>query len=217
VRLADTSPLEVPQIVYSEELLLDYRWCGAPSCRQLFHSHDLAHRFDAKNIAPRFEFGFGLSYTTFAYSHLTIKSTNFQRRNKISSSPGGASSLYEDVYTISFAVKNSGSCPGNEVSQLYLVRPQLFPPATARRRADDSRLRSSLRAFLRPLESHPRFLEVRKFSLIALFHPILTSLHQVSSARTCTKERRGTYQSSSTGRPSPCGELLHSLFLDLRK
>jgi beta-glucosidase len=43
-----------PQITYAEGVLLDYRW------------------FDARNIAPRFEFGYGQSYTTFTYSSLSI-------------------------------------------------------------------------------------------------------------------------------------------------
>ena len=32
--------------------------------------------FDAKNITPRFEFGFGLSYTEFQYSDLNITPVN---------------------------------------------------------------------------------------------------------------------------------------------
>jgi len=50
-----SSPDPIPQITYSEGLLIDYRW------------------FDAKNIAPRFEFGFGLSYTTFEYGYLEVR------------------------------------------------------------------------------------------------------------------------------------------------
>ena len=50
-----SSPDPIPQITYSEGLLIDYRW------------------FDAKNIAPRFEFGFGLSYTTFEYTSIEVE------------------------------------------------------------------------------------------------------------------------------------------------
>lgn len=74
------------KINYTEKLLLDYRY------------------MDAQSITPRFEFGFGLSYTTFAYSSLSIT--------------GSAG-----TYTISFQVKNSGAVAGTEKPQLYLAYP----------------------------------------------------------------------------------------------
>ncbi|KAF7425938.1 hypothetical protein PC9H_008300 [Pleurotus ostreatus] len=77
-----------PEINYTEKLLLDYRY------------------MDANGITPRFEFGFGLSYTTFAYSGpLSIAS--------------GASG----TRAITFTVTNSGEVPGTEIAQLYLAFP----------------------------------------------------------------------------------------------
>lgn len=59
---------------------------------------------DNKGITPRFEFGFGLSYTTFAYSSLSISASS-------------------DTYTLSFIVTNSGALAGTEKPQLYLAYP----------------------------------------------------------------------------------------------
>ncbi|KAJ7881142.1 glycoside hydrolase superfamily [Mycena olivaceomarginata] len=56
-----TSSDTVPQITYSEGLNIDYR------------------HFDAEGIEPRFEFGFGLSYTTFGYSGLKASKTHKRR------------------------------------------------------------------------------------------------------------------------------------------
>lgn len=53
---------------------------------------------------PQFEFGYGLSYTQFAYSNL-----------KIETNGSGES----QTFSISFDVKNSGKKDGDEVAQLY--------------------------------------------------------------------------------------------------
>lgn len=47
-----------PQDDFTEGIMIDYR------------------SFDAQNITPIYEFGFGLSYTTFEYSNLTVSSAN---------------------------------------------------------------------------------------------------------------------------------------------
>lgn len=61
--------------------------------------------YDRASIKPLFPFGFGLSYTKFAYSNLTIAP-------KISG-------LAEPI-TVTFDVKNTGSRDGDEVAQLYI-------------------------------------------------------------------------------------------------
>ncbi|GLY43678.1 glycosyl hydrolase [Amycolatopsis sp. NBRC 101858] len=73
---------------YSEGLQVGYRW------------------FDAQGRTPLFPFGYGLSYTTFAFSGLSVHNTGH-----------GA--------TATFTVRNTGKRAGAEVAQLYLG----FPPA----------------------------------------------------------------------------------------
>lgn len=62
---------------------------------------------------PSYPFGYGLSFTTFEYSGLTIK-------NK-----GLAASEFDanDTVTVSFNVTNTGSVKGKEVTQLYAAQP----------------------------------------------------------------------------------------------
>jgi beta-glucosidase len=66
--------------------------------------------------APLFPFGYGLSYTTFAYSNLTV-------------SPRQISG--EGIVTVSVDVKNTGARAGDEVVQLYIHD---TPPAAERLR-----------------------------------------------------------------------------------
>ncbi|KAF8522644.1 glycoside hydrolase superfamily [Hysterangium stoloniferum] len=56
------SSMTTPQLTYEEGVKIDYR------------------HFDANGIVPRFEFGFGLSYTEFSYSGLSIRKVGGKRR-----------------------------------------------------------------------------------------------------------------------------------------
>jgi beta-glucosidase len=58
---------------------------------------------------PLFNFGDGLSYTTFAYSALKLSSENLKAGTPL---------------TVQADVKNTGSLPGDEVAELYLIPPQ---------------------------------------------------------------------------------------------
>ncbi|KAJ7491335.1 beta-glucosidase [Mycena galericulata] len=95
----------ITPIPYTEGLFIDYR------------------HFDQAGIAPRFEFGFGLSYTTFAYSGLTISGSTAGGSRQ--SGPGSSLDpwLHDPVVTVSFTVENNGTVAGNEVPQLYLTFP----------------------------------------------------------------------------------------------
>ena len=70
---------------YDEGLKVGYKW------------------YESEHKDPLFPFGFGLSYTTYAYSNL--KTDNAQR-------------------TVSFAVKNTGKCAGTEIAQVYATLPE---------------------------------------------------------------------------------------------
>ncbi|HTQ49591.1 MAG TPA: glycoside hydrolase family 3 C-terminal domain-containing protein [Candidatus Acidoferrales bacterium] len=73
---------------YSEGLEIGYRW------------------YDTNNVAPLFAFGYGLSYTAFGYSNLTVSAV----------SPSGQ-------VQIGFDLTNTGGRTGAEVPQLYLGFP----------------------------------------------------------------------------------------------
>jgi len=57
--------------------------------------------FDTYKVEPQFAFGHGLSYTTFKYSDLQIKTSN-------------------QTATVTFSIKNTGTMAGAEVAQLYI-------------------------------------------------------------------------------------------------
>jgi beta-glucosidase len=78
---------QVPfDVNYTEGLKAGYKW------------------FDAENKEPLFGFGFGLSYTTFAYSQLKATTSG------------------QNV-TVAFNVRNTGKVAGAEVAQVYVSLP----------------------------------------------------------------------------------------------
>ncbi|KAE8418625.1 glycoside hydrolase superfamily [Aspergillus pseudocaelatus] len=90
------------QSYFDEKLEIDYRY------------------FDAHNISVRYEFGFGLSYSTF---HLSGT-----KSQKIA--PGGNPALFEPLYEVSSTVTNSGERYGGTVAQLYVTFPDNTPKGT---------------------------------------------------------------------------------------
>jgi beta-glucosidase len=75
------------KVQYSEGTLVGYRW------------------YTTKGITPLFPFGYGLSYTSFAFSHLVVRPSR-----------GGG-------YQVSANVTNTGQRTGADVAQLYAGDP----------------------------------------------------------------------------------------------
>jgi beta-glucosidase len=101
-----------PQSNFTEGVYIDYR------------------RFDQLGITPRYEFGFGLSYTTFEYSKLTTtkdckKATNCTLSMYPTGAilPGGKSDLWDVIANVTAKITNTGSVAGAEVPQLYVGIP----------------------------------------------------------------------------------------------
>ncbi|PIS44658.1 MAG: hypothetical protein COT22_09380 [Ignavibacteria bacterium CG08_land_8_20_14_0_20_37_9] len=61
--------------------------------------------FEHNNIEPLFPFGFGLSYTKFAYANLKLSAKEMSQNEKL---------------TVTFDVKNTGKVDGGEIPQLYI-------------------------------------------------------------------------------------------------
>jgi beta-glucosidase len=96
----------IPQINYTEQLNIDYR------------------HFDSAKIEPRYEFGFGLSYTKFIYSGLSLRTLVYQDVSPGTTQPGGKTGLWTEALNATFTVENVGGVDGYEVAQLYLGFPE---------------------------------------------------------------------------------------------
>ncbi len=76
---------------YKEDIYVGYRW------------------FDTKKIKPQFAFGYGLSYTNFNISGLTLNKTEYSESG---------------VIKVSCDIKNTGNVDGAEVIQIYIGKPK---------------------------------------------------------------------------------------------
>jgi beta-glucosidase len=76
------------EVVYEEGIYVGYRY------------------YDTFQVKPSYEFGYGLSYTSFEYGNLQLSSNSFK-----------------DNLTVSVNVKNTGKIAGKEIAQLYLSAP----------------------------------------------------------------------------------------------
>ena len=84
---SETYPGDGVTVSYKEDILVGYRW------------------FDTKKIVPQFPFGYGLSYTTFAYGKAKVDKTTLGENETV---------------TITVPVKNTGKVTGKEVVELYV-------------------------------------------------------------------------------------------------
>ncbi|EIW82269.1 glycoside hydrolase family 3 protein [Coniophora puteana RWD-64-598 SS2] len=67
--------------------------------------------YEKRGIAPRFPFGFGLSYTTFEFSNASVTPISEDSR-----------------FSVSFTIKNTGKDSGREVGQVYIADPDSSLP-----------------------------------------------------------------------------------------
>ncbi|CAK4030678.1 glycoside hydrolase family 3 [Lecanosticta acicola] len=96
---------------FEERLLIDYR------------------HFDYYNLSVQYEFGFGLSYTTFSLGNASVSkvasgSISATPAN-LTVAPGGNPALWETLYNVTTTVTNIGSLSGATVPQLYIGMPSI--------------------------------------------------------------------------------------------
>jgi beta-glucosidase len=142
------SPNPTTTIQYSEGIFVGYRG------------------YEIKNKDPQFPFGFGLSYTTFAYSDLDIepgkkekedadeKRGDIEERGFLKAGFKEHDNDDRDLVRVSFTVTNTGDRAGAEIAELYVgeKNPPVLRPI--------KELKGFKKVFLRPGDSRRITLEL---------------------------------------------------------
>lgn len=85
--------------------------------------------FDAYNVTLRCRFGYGLSYTAFAYGDLSVTIINSPALASTyptgALAVGGKADLWNEVASGTITVVNNGTVDGNKVPQLYVQYPDV--------------------------------------------------------------------------------------------
>lgn len=120
---AEAYPGVNKQVYYKEDIFVGYR------------------HFTTNNVKPLFPFGYGLSYTTFAYGKPTVTQENGN-------------------VVVSVQVTNTGKVAGKEIAQIYVTAPKTGLPRAARELKGFAKTRT-----LRPNESETLRISIPKEDL----------------------------------------------------
>lgn len=120
---AEAYPGVNKQVYYKEDIFVGYR------------------HFTTNNVKPLFPFGYGLSYTTFAYGKPTVTQENGN-------------------VVVSVQVTNTGKVAGKEIAQIYVNAPKTGLPRAARELKGFAKTRT-----LRPNESETLRISIPKEDL----------------------------------------------------
>ncbi|MBI3549712.1 MAG: beta-glucosidase BglX [Elusimicrobia bacterium] len=101
-------PVTFPRTVGQVPIYYNQKTTGRPPTMDDWVKERYVSRYQDLPLGPLYEFGFGLSYTTFRLSDFALSATSIKPDGRI---------------TAKVAVENTGARDGDEVVQLYIRRP----------------------------------------------------------------------------------------------
>ncbi|MGO9641733.1 MAG: glycoside hydrolase family 3 C-terminal domain-containing protein [Candidatus Acidiferrales bacterium] len=106
-------PITFPKRLEDTPVHTPEQWPGVDQTAHYTEGIFVGYRYyDAHNIEPLFPFGYGLSYTTFAYKNLHVAPASLS----LAASP-------PKTVSVEFDVTNTGAVAGAEVAELYVGLP----------------------------------------------------------------------------------------------